>query len=64
MLQPVLRVGAGPPAGPQEDLHRWAVEGAWVGALPLGVVDPVAVAELEDQPWVLELQLEEAPQRA
>lgn len=64
MLQPVLRVGAGPQAGPQEAHHQWAMEGAWVGALPLGVVDPVVAVGLEDQPWVLELQLEEVPQKA
>lgn len=63
MLQPVLRVGAGPQADPQEALHQWAVEGAWAGALPLGVGDLAEVAGLEDQPWVLELQLV-VPQRA
>lgn len=30
----------------------------------MGAVDPVVVAGLEDQPWVLELKLEEAPQKA
>lgn len=64
VLQPVLRVGAGLQAGPQEALHQWAVEGAWAGALPLGAVDPVVVVGLEDQPWVLELQLQEVPQKA
>lgn len=63
MLQPVLRVVAGPRAGPQGALHQWVVEGAWVGAPPSGEVDPVAVVELEAQPWVVELQLEEAPQK-
>lgn len=64
MLQPVLRVGAGPQAAPQEALHQWAVEGAWVGALPLGAVDQAVVAGLEDQPWVAAPPLEEAPQTA
>lgn len=63
VLQPVLRVGAGPQADPQEALRQWAVEGAWVGALPLGVGDPAVAGGLEDQPWVLELQ-PEVPQRA
>lgn len=64
MLQPVLRVGAGPQVAPQEALHQWAVEEAWVGEPPLGVVDPAAVAGPEGQPWVQELRLEEVPQKA
>ncbi|KAG7238484.1 hypothetical protein INR49_030757 [Caranx melampygus] len=51
-LQPVLRVGAGSQAVPQEALHQWAVEGAWVGALPLVVEDLVVVVGLEGQPWL------------
>lgn len=53
-LQPILRVGAAPRA----------VEEAWVEALPSGVAGLVAAVVLEDQPLALELQLEEAPQRA
>lgn len=64
MLQPALRVGAGPPAVPQEALLQWGVEEAWVGAPPLGVVDPAAAVGLEDRPWVLELKLEEVQQKA
>ncbi|TNN84244.1 hypothetical protein EYF80_005571 [Liparis tanakae] len=64
VLRPVLRPGSGHRADPPEALHWWVAEGAWVGAPPLGAVDPVAVGGLEGQPWVLELRLEEAPQKA
>lgn len=63
MLQPVLRVAAGLLEAPQEALHQWAAEEAWVGAPPLGAVDPVAGVGLVlgGQPSV---QLGEVPRRA
>lgn len=48
--QPVLRVGVGPQVGHQEALHQRVMEGAWVAARPLGVVDQVVVGGLEGQP--------------